>query len=410
MTRTCLVSLYGNGNVLAAIAAVHWYNLQKHPKDDIKVMTIVNTPGISNEIMQESGRITTKIITSQGWPEPIFLNHKDLSKFIPSLRNMITFRKGVRSFRQKLGIEQIDEIFYAHDVHGQVPGLVMNAYPEAERIVFGDGLGSIYNKIYHLTLKSGASREKARQAVRRGDNHQTGGLKRILINLITESLLGKPKPYQADQAVLILPMDQTGTSLDNVELIVVPRQYVQNIITQCQKSLTDLEEYMRKLLTSNPPPYAIILLENIADANLSKLEDEVTLYEESIKKNVLPGSTIFIKGHPLSIAPVDKMLCDRLGDDYSPRIISHEYARYPIELWKELLSACKVISIAYSSVTLAYLYDIPVVYALNDASIEKYIHPKYWEFFRDADLLYRGQLENLKTWNGQSILWKGSVQ
>jgi hypothetical protein len=256
---------------------------------------------------------------------------------------------------------------------------------------------------------SGASLDQARQALRTGRHFPVRSLKRALFNRLTDVLLGKPQPYQADKAVLILPMDQTGNCLNDMELIVVPKQQVQKIISDCQNSIPELVEYSRVLLASGPPPYIIILLENISDANLTTLEKEVSLYEENIRSHVSPKATVFIKGHPLSIAPVDEMLSHRLGTDYFPRVISHEFARYPIELWSGLVRACQVISIAYSNITLAYLYDVPVIYALNNSLIEKYIKPVFWDSFRDADLLYRGQLANLKNWDGQSVLWKGSV-
>ena len=409
MTRTCLVSLYSNGNVLAAISAVRWYNSQRHPNEDLSIVTVVNTPGLPGVIVRESGKTLTKIMASQGWPEPIFLTDQDMADFAPSLHKLTPYQEALRRFRKKLGIEHIDEIYYAHDIHGQVPGLAMNAFPEAGRILFGDGLGSVYNKVYHLALANGASREQARRALKRGYYFQPRMIKRVLPDFLTDMFLGKAQPFQADKAVLILPMDHTGNTLNNIELIVVPRHQVQKMIADCEKYLTRLAEYTRELLASQPPPYSLILLENISDANMTTPENEVSLYEESIRSHVPHKTTVFIKGHPLATAPIDEMLRSRLALDYFPNVISHEFTRYPIELWSELINACQVLSISYGSVTLTYLYGTPVVYDLNDSLIEKYIKPAFRESFRDADILYRGQLANLANWDGQSVLWKGSV-
>jgi len=410
MTRTCLVSLYGNSHVLAALSAVRWYSLQRHGDEDIKVVTVVNTPGFSDVIMRERGETLTQIIASQGWPKPILLNDQDMTEFARSFHKKLTYREILRRFRRKLGVEHIDEIYYAHDIGGRVPELVMNAFPEAERIIFGDGMGSLYNKTYHLALSSGASLSQARQALRTRNNFAFRSIRRILIRRLVDLLLGSPQPYQADKAVLILPMDQTGDCLDDMELIVVPKQQVQKIISDCQNSIPELVEYSRGLLAGEPPPYVLILLANISDGNFTSLENEVKLYEEIIRRHVTPKTTLFIKGHPLSVAPLDEMLSIRLSTDYFPRVISHKFARYPIELWSELVGDCKVISIAYSNISLAFLYNVPVVFPFDDALIEKYISPKYWDFYKDADRLYRGQLANLEKWDGQSVLWKGSVQ
>jgi len=75
-----------------------------------------------------------------------------------------------------------------------------------------------------------------------------------------------------------------------------------------------------------------------------------------------------------------------------------------------MIASCRIIGIAYSSVTLAYLYNKETIFALTDDMIEKFIQPKFWASLKDASHLYQGQLENLKTWDGKSLLWKGSIE
>ncbi|MCX6056679.1 MAG: hypothetical protein NTW69_00790 [Chloroflexi bacterium] len=367
--------------------------------------------------MQETLDILTRMIVSHGWSPPILLDDQDMSEFSgSSAGGTVSYREVLRRFRCKLGVNHVDEIYYAHDIGGRVPELTMNAFPMAERIMFGDGLGSVYNKTYHMALVTGASLEQARQALRK--KHQVQGAKRrfslrgirsFVKKLIRDKWLGSPKPFQADKAVLILPMDQTGTSLEGMELIVVPKQQVQEVIAECQNNLPDLVEYIAGLLADGPRPFYLILLANIADGNLTSKENETGLYEEIIRRHVPPQSAVFIKGHPLSVMPVDEMLCERLAGDYFPKVLPHKFSRYPIELWSDLIGACTVIGVSYSVISLAFLYDIRVVFPFDDALIEKYIPSRFWGFYKDADRLYRGQLENLKDWDGRSVLWEGHI-
>ena len=410
MTRTCLVSLYGNGNALAALSAVRWYNALRYPNEKVEVVTVVNTPGLSDELIRESGSITTRIISSQGWAEPIFLSDQEMTRFTPSIRNGVNVRTALKLFRRRIQLDHVDEIFYAHDIGGSIPGLAMNAFPKAERILFGDGLGSIYNKIYHMALINGATIEEAKRAVRESGSTPSSNLKSRLIRFLKELILGHIQPYQADKAVLVLPMDQTGTSLNNVELIVVPKEIVQTIISDCVTAIPELMEYSTQLLKNTSAPHALILLENLADANLSSAEKEVDFYEEIIRKNVPEKSTVFIKAHPLSKAPIHEILRSRIQPDFQAEIISAKFARYPIELWSELIKQCEIIGIAYANVTLSYLYNKETVFALTEPMIEAFIHPQFWGSFKDAALLYSGQLINLKHWDGRSMLWKGSVE
>lgn len=410
MTRTCLVSLYGNGNVLAAMSAVRWYNAQRYPDEKVEVVTVVNTPGLSDAIIKESGDITTRIISSQGWPEPIFISDQEIGLYTPSLSGKLPVRSAIKNFKKRIHCEKVDEIFYAHDIGGAVPGLAMNAFPKAERILFGDGLGSIYNKIYHLALINGASIEEAKRAVRESSNAERGGFKTRLFGLAKELLLGRLYPYQADKAVLVLPMDQTGTSLHEVELMVVSKEVVHSIIADCQKALPDLVAYTRQIIEQTPPPHALILLENLTDANLSTGEQEVDFYEEVIREHVPLNGTVIIKAHPLSKAPIHEMLQSRLQSDYRSEVIPSSYSRFPIELWSDFIAQCEIIGIAYGNVTLSYLYNKETVFALTEPMIERFINPKFWGSFKDASLLYSGQLNNLKHWDGSSMLWKGSVE
>lgn len=410
MTRTCLVSLYGNGNVLAAMSAVRWYNALRYPDEKVEVVTVVNTPGISAAIIKESGDITTRIISSQGWPEPIFISDQEIGLYTPSLSGRVTVPSAIKKFKQRIHLEKVDEIFYAHDIGGAVPGLAMNAFPEAERILFGDGLGSIYNKIYHLALINGASIEEAKRAVRENSKPERGSIKKRLLGFVKGLLLGRLHPYQADKAVLVLPMDQTGTSLLDVELIVVPKKIVQTIIEECQKALPDLVAYTRQIIQRTTPPHALILLENLTDANLSTAEKEVDFYEEVIREHVPINGTILIKAHPLSKAPIHEILQSRLQSDYHSEVIPSSFSRYPIELWSDFIAECEIIGIAYGNVTLSYLYNKETVFALTGPMIERFIAPKFWGSFKDAALLYGGQLTNMKHWDGCSLLWKGSVE
>ena len=410
MTRTCLVSVYGNSNILAALSAVHWYSRECHGNEDFRAVTVVNTPGFSDTLLHESGATLTKITASLGWPSPIFLNDQDIAEILSPNQKRIAYRESLRRFRNKLGVEKIDEIYYAHDIGGQVPGLAMNAFPQAKRILFGDGLGSVYNKTYHMALVNGASIEQARQARRAKPQLPIRNLKRFIYEHLMNLVWGAPRPYQAEQAVLILPMDQTGDTLEKMQMFVVSKEMVQEIIATCIQNLTELSGYLRKLLASGPPPYVLLLLANMSDGNFTSLDNEVSLYEEIIRRHAPPKATVFIKGHPLSVAPVDELLCERLAAEYYPRVISRQFARYPIEFWSDLVRASTVISVAYSSISLAFLYDIQVIVAFNDDLIEKYIPKKLWGLYKDADHLYRGQLANLEQWDGKSILWKGSIQ
>ena len=283
----------------------------------------------------------------------------------------------------------------------------MNAFPNAQRITFGDALGSIYDAELHLRLASGISVDSAKK-IRLGVKTRIKlGIKKV-IKLTLGLLFGFPRNFQATEALLIIPMDQTGECLKEMKLVVVPKKHVLGLIEQCEKSFGRLSHYEDQLLSHSHGQSALILLENISDGNFISQENELTVYEELIRKTVPKHSTVFIKAHPLSIAPINDKLALRLKNDYSPFLISNEFSRVPIELWTSLVKKCQIISISYSCISLSFLFDLDIVYPFGVKIIEKYFPQKFWDSYRNADQLYRGQLEKLKNWDGNGVLWKGS--
>ncbi len=408
MTRRCLVSVYGPGNVIAALSAVKWYGLQRYADERADVVTIVHHPGLPDDMAKEAGIVVERMISSQGWSKPTILLAEDIEEITHAGR-LASYREILQRFRHRIGADNFDEVFYAHDVVGPVAELAMNAYPKAEHITFGDALGSVYDKQYHLDLASGTSfvtRQDCRLS--RKYIHPI-----YIIYMIKEQLrlivLGGPKKVQATKAVLILPMDQTGNCLDDKELLVIPKKIVLDIISGCNSAILELSQYSETLMEDATDPSFLLLLENISDGGFISFEREVAMYEDIIRSNIPPGRTIFIKAHPFSVANIDEAVYRRLNSDYNARIVSSEFRRYPIELWKVLASKCQVISISYPSISLTFLYDRPVIYPMGASMIQTFIPERYWDSYMNADMLYKGQLANLSNWDGQGVLWRGSI-
>lgn len=124
MTRTCLVSVFHPGNILAAMAAVKWYGIVKK-KDTVNtdIFCIIHIPGMQDRDYQDLERIISRMISSQGWKKPICLPDTLLMDITSHKKYSLTLEK----FRRFIGSEHIDEFFYAHDVLGLIPELSMNA-------------------------------------------------------------------------------------------------------------------------------------------------------------------------------------------------------------------------------------------------------------------------------------------
>lgn len=408
--RSCLVLVYGSSNVLAAMASVRWYGESSGAGAADRVVVLVHPPVTSGEMASTNGAVVERLIASQGWPPPIVLAGDDESEITRASRHTVSYRETLRRFAARVGTG-FDEVHYAHDLTGRVPELAMNAYPDAKRIVFGDALGSVYDTRYFMALAQGATIEEARRAALERPRLRARQVPRAIARWLRDAALGAPRRLPPDRAVLVLPMDQTGSALANTPISVVPKQLALDIIADCRRVLPELADYSREVLAGAPAPHFLMLLENYADADMTSFEDEVTMYETVVRRRVPKGGTVLLKTHPLAVAPIDVALRERLDPEYATRVIPRELARYPMELWSDLVSSCEVISmLSYCGISLAFLYDKSTLYPMDAGVIERFFPERSWDRVRDADVLYRGQLANLATWDGNSILWKGSLR
>jgi len=401
MTRTCLISLFHPGNVLAAMTAVKWFGHLKYGKEDANLIVLIHVPGLSENNLNEIKEVIDRIIAIKGIVKSIIITDDDL-KAAKSIHPWKRFSAALNKFKDIVGTGDVDEVYYAHDIVGNIAELAMNSFPHAQHISFGDALGSIYNKEFHLALASGNTIDKK--------NIFLKFLKKIINHSkerVVKIICGGPVHFQATKAVLILPIDQTGNCLDEMELHIVPKDFVRTLLEECASSTTDLNTYCQDLISNNNQSKYLLLLDNFSDGNFISFENEVNLYTDIINHYVPQGSFVMIKPHPLSVKPVADALCKNIESDYDTVIIKKEFSKYPIELWVNLISSCNVISFSYPSISLSYLYGKNVMYLLNPDIIERYFPEKFHASFKNADEVYRGQLNNLATWDGKGVLWSG---
>ena len=404
-TRSCLVHVFHSGNVLAAISAVKWYGLQRHGDERADVVTLAHNPGLSDDAAQESVVVVERMIASQGWPKPIVLTRGEMNEITG---RWTPYDAVLHRFREKMGVGHFDEVYYTHDLVGRATELAMNTYPRATHITFGDALGNIDNKDYKLALL-GLRQSRVNRQTELRTRLRPRRVLNVLKARLQQTILGGAEPFQACKAVLILPIDNPGDGLNDKDLFIVPKQLVLEILSNCQRAAPELAKYSRGLLTGTPAPHFLMLLENFTDGGRTSFESEVAMYEEMMQSHVPQGATVFIKAHPNSVAAVDEALCSRLSPHYATQVVSRDFRRYPVELWSDLVATCQVISMGYPGISLAFLYDKPVIYPFSPSLVETYFHQRVWNYYKYLDLVTREKLANLATWDGQSILWKGSM-
>lgn len=407
-SRSCLISLHGSGNALAALAAVRHFGDSNGLGSPSRVVTIVHAPTDDREAAAEVGSMVERLIASQGWPAPIVMTIADVLALTPEGGR--SYRRSLAEFRKLVGPDPFDEVYYAHDFVNRVPELMMNAFPQAERITFGDSLGFVFNGRYLVAQVLGASREEARASVEQAARDDSPGLTRRAMRWVRRRLLVEPRPCQARFAALILPMDHTGDYLNDKELLVVPRALTLEVIAECEATLPDVRQYSHELLGRSASPRYLLVLENDVESNTMSFDEAVRMYETAVRRNAPVGATVFIKPHPLAVEPTADEIARHLDPDYATTVLSPELMRCPLELWKTLLDGCEVITpLSSCYITLSYLYHKDVILASGRAWIEEFYPLKTWDYLTEVDGRYREMVSAMATWDGKSVLWSGSL-
>lgn len=311
---------------------------------------------------------------------------KNLTRAFPNIKTIITV---FGDDKRTLSEHDFQEIYYPHDVVGNVYQSLCKLFPKATRICYGDGLGIVYEKYFHLgKLLKYSWREKFSQK-----------LEKIRYNLTQ-------KPHKS---ILILPVDQSGQFLKNVALTVCSKQAVLGVINKCIFGTKSLHLYIRTLISKNKDKKKFLLLtENIAEGKFLDFNREIEMYSAIIKKYCPRNSIIFLKSHPGETLPRNKAIKISLKKYATIIELNKKFSRYPIEIWKELVTNSVVISMSYPRLSLKYLYNIDVINPMDNAFIEKWFPRWTWESYKNSIKLYSEPLKKLEKWNGKAILWSGT--
>lgn len=281
-----------------------------------------------------------------------------------------------------------EEFYYAHDSTGTICRKLAAAYPTAKRICIGDAFGMIYPADY------------------------VAGYQRSLLGRIRRGLGALLRPnrhmpaIRPDMAALVLPVDPSGRGLAGIELTCCSRRNFISAIGHCHGNASGLREFMAGLLAEageNTP--SLLLTETYSESGHMSMESETGMYSLIVRKYCVPGSLVLVKPHPLEDPGKTARLATALGADYGLRTMPSRFGRYPIEIWRELLLASKVISTAYPVLSLKYAHDIDVLQPLDEEMIATWFEPSAQAWTRDGLGLYMEPLARLGNWDGASILW-----
>jgi hypothetical protein len=335
--------------------------------------------------------------------------------------------------RARVGGENFDEIYYSHDVVGEFYWALAEAYPRARRICFGDGLGIVYERKYHMDISyppvdadgeplppTMPQPEAPVELTAVAPVAKPSGLARLWSLLGGSGAAKTTMPAAAPAAAfgttvarphiaaLVLPVDQSGRFLQGVELRTVPRELVVKLVEQAASGCDDFVAHTEAILARcGDRPKFLLITENNAEGECISFEREIEMYCSIVRDRAPKGAAVVLKSHPGEALPRNEAITAALCSDYELFTIDPAFKRYPIELARRLVHECEPICMSYPTLSLKYLYDIDVAQPMTDAFIEHWFPKRFWPAYKNSFLLYNEPLQRLKGWDGTSLLWRG---
>ncbi|MEG4838601.1 tetratricopeptide repeat protein [Microcoleus sp. B9-D4] len=266
-------------------------------------------------------------------------------------RQLLDFNATVDWIREKLNLGQ-DSTIYLQSNHEWIYQVILLAYPDARKIVFGDGLGEL----------------------------------KLISNVNQSNLLYSPEGIKVDEAYLLAPLEGNPGAFDLCEVKLIDPEEFKQVLTDSAESIKGFKDYcliinqqaesFGQSVTFVPTSY--FLEAGIVDT----LEREIDLYLSHIQKYCDSQETIVIKGHPREHSQQSLILKQRLENLGWNIIELKEFRLIPIEIFAVYVEFKRAITFCSAScLLLAYLWKTEVVIGLDHLNLEQKTenYTAYWK-------------------------------
>lgn len=271
--------------------------------------------------------------------------------------------------RNKLGATAFRSCYFSHDASADhTAQALMQAYPAAKHICYGDPPGFLYP-----ALSSVASSHFPRTALKQ---------------LFWKSRLrGLPGLLHASVSIIAVDFRSPAEVLQPQEVYLLPRALLLDTLRILQAGLRhyapEIAAWTEENATDSAPRY-LLLLSNFSDSGMTTRQNEQAMYAEICRTHVPSGSTIYLKPHIGTGSGFISGLISSLAD-YDVVGFPATSQQVPVELFPELLTRTHVLSVSSSSALIAHLIGHSITHALTDELIRRHFRPGYVNYMIEAN-------------------------
>lgn len=335
--------------LLHALSALRYYRIRKGIPEQAPAIIFVWSYQSSQHTPNSSFRkILDCAIRDFHFVTLVFPTLTERRYRLSSLRTLID---RVGWIRTRLRSFVIDAIFFAHDASAdRTAQVLMQSFPEADAICFGDPPGFLYPQ-FHL-------------------QHQRTFLKRMVWGSRARGLSSLRSPTLS---IVTIDFYNNGSTSDG-DVLVLPREIVLETLTSLQRGIEQIKKELQfgyRKLVGNARYINILLLSNFSESGLAEIEDELALYSDICSNCNSSGGKLFIKPHFGTSPRFLKKLANGLSS-HRPEIFPTLAGQIPIELLPNLVEQSNIISVSSSSVLLSHLFKKQISHALTATRIQRY--------------------------------------
>lgn len=368
---------------------MEWYKKVKYSSEDSESVLLMYDFLMPENIEPEFVEVITHMAALHRWRTVVFISSAEMVAIMKG-----SYSECIKKLHSAVGESSFDEIYLARDFCGDGSPLIINAYPESTRVIYGDGFGIVGNEQelsgnfdWRLPVRS-----------------FYWCCKRALKNF----LYGGPERLPFHVAVLSLPQVWSKTYLEGMELLVPKREFILRTIMAVYSHLNDLKSYCDAILPDNNKINHLFLLSNLAASGAMSQENEIALYMEIINETAEKGASIFLKAHPRGSNDVLNAIIKQLSHDYKIIVLDEaRLSRLPIELWVNFIQNCTITPIfSASALNLKHIYGKDVLLPLSVGRINKYVFNNKLSYMLKANKVISQSIFGLECWDGKSVLWQ----
>lgn len=375
-----IICVYYPSQLIPAIAAVRTYRQTKKQAEDDPVIVVVWCASSVDVGTRELRRHTFQtLLTAVSDASLIFFSREETAGVLSSSK--LVDDKARYFIEQHLRIS-VGEVFFSHDISADFTAqMLMRACPNAERICFGDAWGLVYSNTYFESITYPCDVGLALKAPITWFRNRLARYRR-------RRVLGPQDRWlDARFAVLILPNDPGLDFLPGKMQFRVDRETVEQLI---EALVTVVPGEVVSLLRR---PDAILLVGSFAESRLCDESSELKLYADVLAEHLPSDSSLLIKGHSAATRHKIAKVAEQSALNNRIEVLPEILREFPIELLAKVLPNARIISLAYSSVSLTYLKREKVLHAMHDLLIDKHFPMSSHLWMKSSNDLYLSDIE-----------------